>query len=199
VQRPSFCDEVTTLAGLSGCGRRSCCRTQSSPPACRLAELDCGTRGRPREEPTAALQLELVHFKSKLAAQTHTLFGRRPNSGVAPARNGGRNRAPARGHGAPQPSRGLPLVAPLPADETCPQCGRHLEPWKDPWGKPTEIDVVERDGVPHRARAPARYQSRERGLRALAVGPEAASRLALGARHARDAALIVEIRRRARR
>jgi transposase len=140
----------------------------------RLAALTAALAAARGEEPTAALQLELLQLQEQLAARTRALFGPSSEQRPDPRRDAASGeRIPPRGHG-PRAQPRLPIVEVVhtldPPDETCPQCGGHLEVWKDQYEEADEIDVVERSFRVVRGKR-QKYRCRCGGCVETALGP----------------------------
>ena len=138
----------------------------------RLAELAAQLAAARGEEPTAALQLELLQLREQLAARSRALFG--PSSEKRPRPDAAATAAPApRGHG-PRAQPALPVVEIVamldPPDQVCASCGGALQVWRDQYEEADEIDVVERSFriVRHQRQ---KYRCRCGGCVETALGP----------------------------
>lgn len=139
----------------------------------RLAELTAALAAARGDEPTVALQLELLRLHEQLAVRTRALFSPSSEQRGGPHSEAAADHAPKRGHG-PREQPSLPLVEVVhtldPPDEMCPQCGGHLEAWNDQYEEADEIDVVERSFrlVRHKRQ---KYRCRCGGCVETALGP----------------------------
>lgn len=159
----------------------------------RLLELTKQLRTA-RGDDAVQLELELGRLQDQLSRLNQDIFGPSSEKRGRPAdaqASPDKPKQPQTGHG-PTAQPALPTVEVIhkldAADEICPKCGDHLEPWAGKFEEAEEIDVVERSFriVRHK-----RQKSRcECGHIETALGPP---KLIPGGRYSLDFAVTVAL------
>lgn len=137
------------------------------------------------------LRLKLAELEQQLASRNKLLFGDSSEKRTRPKKKS-KGKKKQTGHG-PRPQLELAVVEQEhqldEADEICPSCGGHLEPWEGQFEESEEIDVLERRFV-LRKHLRKKYRCQCGGCVETAPGPE---KLFPGARYSIDFAVEIAV------